>query len=129
MPKVTFSKPPLTYSDQYNQLISRGLTIPNKEKALHLLESISYYRLSAYLYPLLDGDKTKHVFKKDADFEIAFKLYCFDRHLRKLVVAELEKIEVAVRAKMVYVLSVSYGPFWFKDATLFKNTVDHARSL
>lgn len=128
MSKVPFNKLPLTYSEQIQQLEKRGLTIVDKQKALHLLETISYYRLSGYWYPLL-SDKENHTFKKGADFETAFKLYCFDSKLRKLIVCELEKIEIAIRAKMIYVLSHKYGAFWFSSPAIFKNPVKHADSI
>lgn len=128
MSKIPFNKPPLTYSQQLQQLKDRGLTVENKKRALHLLESISYYRLSGYWYPLLQ-DKKNHIFKADAQFDTAFRLYCFDRELRKLVLAELEKIEVAVRAKMIYVLSHKHGAFWFSNPTIFRNPIKHADSI
>lgn len=128
MSKVPFNKPALTYAQQLQQLKDRGLFIENDPQALHLLESISYYRLSGYWYPLLK-DKQAHKFKEGAKFETAFKLYCFDKELRKLVLSELEKIEVAVRAKMIYVLSHRHGPFWFKESALYKNPVKHADSI
>ena len=77
----------------------------DEDKALHLLENISYYRFSGYWYPLLT-DKENHVFKPNVDFETAFSLYKFDRELRKLIISELEKIEVAVRSKMAYIMSL-----------------------
>jgi len=92
----------------------------DESKALHLLENISYYRFSGYWYPLL-ADKENHIFKSDATFEAAFNLYKFDRELRKLIIAELEKIEIAVRSKMAYVLSTEHDNFWVEDATLFAN--------
>lgn len=128
MSKVPFRKPPLTYSQQLQQLKDRGLLIENEEKTLHLLTSVSYYRISGYWYPLLQ-DKQNHIFKKGATFEKAFKLYCFDRELRKLVLSELEKIEIAIRAKMIYVLSHKHGAFWFTNPALFKNPVKHADSI
>jgi abortive infection bacteriophage resistance protein len=128
MSKVTYSKGFKTYQEQLQLLKERGLLIQNEQKALHLLEHISYYRLSGYWYPLL-ADKKQHNFKPDASFEVAFKLYCFDRILRQLVLAEIEKIEVAIRAKIVYVMSDKFGPFWFQDAQLFSNPVVHAKSL
>lgn len=128
MSKIPFNKPPLTYSQQLQLLKDRGLTIDNEERTLHLLESISYYRLSGYWYPLLQ-DKKNHIFKANTNFDTAFRLYCFDREFRKLVLAELEKIEVAVRAKMIYILSHKYGAFWFSKPSLFKNPVKHADSI
>jgi abortive infection bacteriophage resistance protein len=128
MAKTSFSKPFLSYAAQLQLLKDRGLTIDNDNKALYLLEHVSYYRLSGYWYPLL-ADKTNHIFKPDATFDIAFKIYCFDRELRRLVLAEIEKIEVAVRAKITYILSETKGAFWFQDAILFSNPVSHADTL
>ena len=133
MAKVTYSEPPLTYKDQLQRLKSRGLTVDSDSKAIHLLERISYFRLSTYWYPLLKDKKNK-LFKEDANFQTAFHLYCFDRQLRKLVFAELEKIEIAVRAKMIYILSHKYSPTWysnpklFSDKGLFKTTLKNIHS-
>ncbi|MBA3898815.1 MAG: Abi family protein [Bacteroidetes bacterium] len=128
MSKIPYSKLFHSYAEQIKLLKKRGLLIENEAKALHLLEVISYYRLSGYWYPLLD-DKANHVFKQGATFETAFKLYCFDRQLRQMVLSEIEKIEVAIRAKMVYVMAEKHGPFWFQNAALFSNPVKHATSL
>lgn len=100
----------------------------DETKALHLLGNISYYRFSGYWYPLL-ADKQNHIFKPNADFETAFNLYKFDREFRKLIISELEKIEVAVRSKMTYVMSLSYDSFWVEDLTLFSNPLVHQSTL
>jgi len=128
MAKVAYSKPALSYAQQLQQLKDRGLTIDNDAKALHVLEHVSYYRLSGYWYPLL-ADKTNHIFKPDAKFDTAFQIYCFDRKLRQLTMSEIEKIEIAVRAKMIYVLSHKHGAFWFQNTAIFKNPGAHGRSL
>ena len=128
MPKIPYEKPALTYEEQVAQLQNRGLEINNIPRAIHLLESISYYRFSAYWYPMLT-DKSNHQFKKNANFQAAFQLYSFDRKLRVLILWELEKIEVTIRAKMIYILSHNHGAFWYQDAHLFKSHVDHSNSL
>jgi len=128
MSKIPFNKPPLSYADQIKLLKTRGLLITNEPKVQHLLEVISYFRLSGYWYPLLE-DKQNHIFKKDSCFETAFNIYKFDRELRLIVIRELEKIEVAVRAKMIYVLSHSKGPFWYIDRANFSNPVKHTETL
>lgn len=121
MPRVPYTKPALSFQDQLQQLKNRGLVIEDDQKAIFLLENISYYRLSGYWYPLLQEPKSSHVFKSDASFNQAFELYCFDKELRKLVSSELEKIEVAIRAKMIYILAHQFGPFWISDRNLFFN--------
>ena len=128
MAKIPYSKSPLTLAQQLQQLKNRGLAIANEPKALHLLENVSYYRLSGYWYPLLD-DKVSHTFKSNATFETAFKLYCFDRELRQLILSELEKIEVAIRSKMIYLLSHKYGAMWFQNPAIFSNANRHASLL
>lgn len=121
MDKPFFEKPPLTYEAQLQLLKSRGLLIEDEEKALHILQVISYYRLSGYWYPLLE-DKENHKFKMNAQFETAFNLYKFDREFRLLILGELEKIEVAVRCQMIQQLSLKISPFWFEDKVHFRNS-------
>lgn len=120
MLRTHYSKPALNFQQQLRQLTKRGLIIHDSRKALHLLKSISYYRLSGYWYPYL-ADKEKHLFKPGAEFESAFRLYCFDRELRAVVVSELEKIEIAVRAKMIQVLSEKAGPFGYLNPNIYKH--------
>jgi len=120
MSKAAYTKAALTYQEQLQQLLDRGLQVPDREYLLHLLEVKSYYRLSGYWYPLLQN-KEEHIFKEGASFDTAYKIYCFDRELRHLVLAELEKIEVAIRAKMIYTLSHKHGAFWYQKEELFRN--------
>lgn len=110
-------------------LKSRGLRIHSDKKALHLLEKLSYYRLSGYWYPLLQLPKDAHVFKPDADFQTAFRIYRFDRDLRIFILKEIEKIEIAFRAQMIYQLSHTQGGFWFTDSSLFSNQQSHSRAI
>jgi abortive infection bacteriophage resistance protein len=128
MSKVPYTKPALTYAEQIQQLKDRGLKIQNEPKATHLLEVISYYRLSGYWYPLL-SNKANHHFKANACFETAFNIYKFDRELRLLILRELEKIEVAVRSKMIYVLSHSRDAYWYRDVANFSNQKKHEDTL
>jgi len=128
MTKVSYCKPALDYANQLKQLKERGLIVENEPKALHLLEVISYYRLSGYWYPML-ADKCNHKFKPGSSFETAFNIYKFDRELRLLILHELEKIEVAVRAKMIYTLSHSQGPFWYTDPKNFCTRVKYDETI
>jgi abortive infection bacteriophage resistance protein len=129
MPRVPYTKPALDYSAQLKQLKDRGLIIENDAKALHLLEHLSYYRLSGYWYPMLSFPKTSHNFKPNSTFTNAFKMYCFDRELKSLIMTEIEKIEVAVRAKMIHIMSMRQGPFWYLNSALFIDRSKLATSL
>lgn len=128
MSKVPYNKPALTYADQLKQVKSRGLIIENENEFLHLLELKSYYRLSGYWYPLL-ADKQNHVFKPGATFETAWQMYMFDRELRQLIINEMEKVEVTVRAKMIYILAHYFGPFWYTDPKYFSDKALHTKTI
>jgi abortive infection bacteriophage resistance protein len=128
MTKIVYNKSFLDYPAQIALLKSRGMKFADEHKALHLLKHISYYRFSGYWYPLL-ADKQNHVFKPNSDFDTAFNLYKFDRELRKLIHSELEKIEVSVRSKMAYVLSMAYNAFWIENTALFANPLLHQSTL
>lgn len=124
-----YSKEPLTYKEQLDLLISRKLQVDNVDKALHLLENLSYYRLSGYFYPQLKEPKNEHIFKENSSFESAFNMYKFDRELRIFLSGNIEKIEVSFRAKLTYVLSHRYDAFWYTYEKLFKKQVIHKNSI
>jgi abortive infection bacteriophage resistance protein len=128
MSKVPYTKPALSYADQLLQLKSRGYIIYDETAFLHLLQIKSYYRLSGYWYPQLD-DKQNHIFKPGANFDTAWQIYLFDKELRQLVVSQLEKIEIAIRAKMIYIFSHQFGPFWYTNPNLFSNVNLNADTL
>ena len=76
-----------------NLLETRGLQICDRNKAIQYLDNIGYYRLSAYMYPLLKMPKTVHLYKEGSTFEKVMMLYRFDKNLRLLMFNEIEKIE------------------------------------
>ena len=128
MTKIPYPKQLISFPDQIALLKQRGLVFTDETKALHLLRNISYYRLSGYWYPLL-ADKQKHLFKPGSTFDAAYNIYKFDSELRKLIITELEKIEVAVRTQTAYILSSQWDGYWFADASHFNNPVRHAKIL
>ena len=56
-------------------LQSRGLVVSNPTKAERYLDYIGYYRLSAYMYPLLKMPKEQHQYKQGATFDQIMTLY------------------------------------------------------
>ena len=65
--KIPYSKQLISFTDQITLLKQRGLILGDEVRALHLLQNISYYRLSGYWYPLL-ADKQRHIFKPGSTF-------------------------------------------------------------
>jgi len=54
---MEYTKPPLTFKQQAEKLIKRGLEC-DKKLLIERLKSVSYYRLSGYLYPFRNSDET-----------------------------------------------------------------------
>lgn len=122
---MDYTKRPLTLHQQVEKLQNRGLLIDDEQLAERYLSNISYYRFRAYTYPFQDNTNpaADHKFKKDdIHFSDIVDLYCFDRRLRSLMFNAIEKIEVAVRAKIVQAYSeVTGNSHWFNDRSLYKH--------
>lgn len=111
-------------------LLSRGLTIDNPGKAEQYLKTINYYRLSAYMYPLLLVPKSEHRFKTDASFRQVMMLYRFDKKLRLFMFNEIEKIEIAVRTAIVDECTSAFGDsFWMTNASYFIDSNKFQKTL
>ena len=121
--KIDYTKKPLTLAEQVARLKQRGLVFDDESEATAYLFNISYYRLRAYTYPFQEnGEDSEHTFtRKDIHFNDIIDLYCFDRGLRSLIFNTIEKIEVAVRTKIVQVYAESTGDsHWFNDESLYR---------
>lgn len=107
-----YNKPFLTFEQQADLLISRGL-ICDRSDLINKLESVGYYRLSGYLHLFkVDDDK----FVENTTLDKVYEIYRFDRQLRVLVIDAIERFEVYVRTNLVYKLSEKYGAFGFLDS-------------
>lgn len=110
--------------------MSRGLAIDNPSKAEQYLKTINYYRLSAYMYPLLLVPKSEHRFKTDANFRQVMMLYRFDKKLRLFMFNEIEKIEIAVRTAIVDECTSAFGDsFWMTNASYFIDSNKFQKTL
>lgn len=113
--KVDFIKPARTWLEQLELLESRGLNVPDLERAQHYLAHINYYRLTGYWLPF-EEDHATHRFNGQANFDDVLNLYVFDRELRLLVLDATERIEVSLRAQWAYHMAHRHGPHSYLDA-------------
>lgn len=117
-----FTKTYTTPENLVKLLRSRGLEVKDSQEAECYLESIGYYRLSAYMYPLLQFPKNLHQYKRGATFQQVMMLYRFDKKLRMLLLNEIEKIEIAIReAVMNLTAEISGDDFWLTNPVHFAN--------
>ena len=123
-PPVTYEKQPLSVAEQIEKLKRRGLIIQDYSFAQKTLSNISYYRLRAYTYPFQDNANPDHPFTQSISLEDIISLLTFDSKLRTLVFSAIEKIEIALRAQLVYHFSLRYGSHWHVNRSLFNEEVD-----
>lgn len=111
----------------------RGLNFRCEEKAKETLKTISYYRLKGYWWDLqmdkyelaeIGKEKDDHHFREGNYFEDVIESYNFDRELRIILFDAIEKIEIALRTKMINILSLTRESNWYENEALFESTKD-----
>lgn len=105
--------------------------IPDRARAEHYLQHVSYYRLRAYWLPFeqpapLSGD---HMFRAGTSIDDAIALYVFDRQLRLLVMDAIERVEVSLRGAWAYHLATRYGSHGYLDAALYDRADRYAKAF
>ena len=95
-----YTKQALSISEQIELLKSRGLNIADSSKTAKFLGEVSYFRFVQYLRPM-EADKTSHQFKPNSRFEDAVALYNFDMELRDLMFKAIQRLEIALRTKII----------------------------
>jgi abortive infection bacteriophage resistance protein len=115
---MKYNKPPLTHEQQADLLISRGL-IADKLDLICKLKEVNYSRLSAYLDPYFDLTACKY--QVGTNFETVWGNYTFDRRLRFVVLDAIERVEISLRAKLVYEFTHQFGAFGYLDKANLPN--------
>lgn len=123
---MQFNKDAFTHEQHIKLLRDRGLNIQDEDAAAAYLNTISYYRLSAYMLPFQRSNgAVSHKFLPGTTFEQIIRLYVFDRELRLLLLDPIERIEVTLRAQLTDTLSLHHGPHCWTDKSLFDSRYEH----
>jgi abortive infection bacteriophage resistance protein len=110
-----YTKPWLQLDDQVDKLEASGVDVEPRDRTLRLLAAVGYYRLSGYLYPFRDSlrvvdeagrarTSVLDTYRPGTSIVHAVRVIDFDRRLRGLVMDGVDRIEVAVRMRVGYVL-------------------------
>lgn len=110
--KQTFTKIFIPVEQQIEVLQQRGLSVNDLIKTRHRLNTVSYYRLSAY-FKSFQINRDNHNFKPNTTFDDIWRLYVFDRELRLLVLDVLERIEITLRTALSNRMSEKYSIHWY----------------
>ena len=95
------------------------MVFDDEEKAKEILLDVGYYRLGFYSFPyeitFPSLEHRNHKLKPGTTFKSVYDLYEFDTKLRRLLLNALDRIEVNLRTKLIYHISLRYidDPCWF----------------
>ncbi len=109
----------MSYRDLAALLLQRGM-VGDVREIQQRLEDVGYQRLQAYW-----SDRQS---LQGINFDDVWTQYCFDRQIRLVLMDAIERIEVAVRSRLVHCFCEAYGPFGYLDHQNFTNCTlsDHA---
>ena len=115
-------KQPATYTQQIAKLREHGCTVSDEAFCEEVLSRISYYRLSAYFltFRMKDGK-----YKQGTDFNTVYKLYEFDRKMRRLLFSVIEELEVYLRTQFSYYHAHKYGADGYLNPANFNSRHNH----
>lgn len=118
---MRYTKPWLSYEQQADRLISRGLLCDRQELVERLID-VGYYRLSGYLY-IFKSDPTggDESFVSGTSLAKVWDLYTFDRQLRLVTLDAIERVEVYMRTQLAYLLAEASGPFGYLNRPTLPN--------
>lgn len=126
---MRYPKPPLSFADQADLLLNRGL-LADRAVLIDRLEAVNYYRLSAYWHTFRDPASTTNQLLPGTALDTIWTRYAFDRQLRLLVMDAIERVEIAIRTQIVNRHVLVHGPFGYLDrAHLPGLSVDDHRKL
>ena len=108
---MEFTKPALTFVQQAEQLMQRGMT-GDKSQIIEKLQAVSYYRLSGYWFPYQNSNDT---FLTGTSLDKVWNHYTFDRQLRLLILDAIERIEVSVRTHICNQHVLKYDAFAYLE--------------
>lgn len=126
---MRYEKPSLSYEQQAERLLQRGL-IADKDELMMRLRHVGYYRLSAYAHPYRKRNADGRVFDEfvpGTTLEKIWLHYRFDRDLRRHFLDAIERIEVALRTQLAQHHTQHHSPFDYADANYFPAWKDYLK--
>ncbi len=114
---MKYQKPALSYAEQADLLLSRGL-VADRLLLIERLKVVNYYRITGYLHTFRmlgpDGRRMEE-YQRGTTFDTVWRRYCFDRRLKLLTLDGIERIEIALKTKITQDFSLKYGPFGYLE--------------
>lgn len=121
---MQYDKKPLSFAQQADQLIKRGME-GDREIIIKRLRDVNYYRLSAYWFPFRVEYCEHNSLHPGTIFDVVWDRYVFDRQLRLLVMDAIERVEISIRTRLTNLITMEAGDaFVHLNRNGFPNTID-----
>ncbi|MCK9274657.1 MAG: Abi family protein [Syntrophales bacterium] len=115
---MKYSKPALSFSQQADLILKRGL-VADRKLLISRLGDVNYYRLSAYWYTFRIPNDSRDRLYPGTSFETVWHRYVFDRHLRLIVMDAIERVEVSIRTRLTEHFTRKHGAFGYLKTCTF----------
>lgn len=130
---MLYQKPATAIEEQLTRLGERGMGWTDEALVRRWLETVGYYRLSIYWYPMEEDappDRARsRIFRAGAQFDDVIDTYVFDRKLRLLVLEATERVEIGVRSRWTNRMTLAGGAHAHLDPARFSSATKHATRL
>lgn len=107
----------LSYDQQLDKFIERGMKIKDRNYCLKKLENINYYKLKEFAIPYSKTNNNTLIYE-DVFLEQIIKRFYLDKNLRIHFLHAIEKIEISLKNKIAFILGEKFGAFGYLE---FKN--------
>lgn len=102
-----------------NYIISKGVSVNNKEDALNKIKTYSYYSIINTYKDVFKN--TSNEYKKNVSFDEIYALFEFDKNLRSIFLKYSLEIEIILKSLLAETISSRYG---IKDYLIKENFDD-----
>ena len=110
------------FNELLDYIISKGVSVNNKEDALNKIKTYSYYSI---INTYKDVFKTKNnEYKKNVSFDEIYALFEFDKNLRSIFLKYSLEIETILKSLLSETISSRYGIKDYLIKENFDNTVN-----
>lgn len=103
-------------------IISKGVSVNNKEDALNKIKTYSYYSIINTYKDVFKN--TNNEYKKNVSFDEIYALFEFDKNLRSIFLKYSLEIEIILKSLLAEALSSRYGINDYLVKENFDNTVN-----
>ena len=110
------------YNELLEYIISKGVSVKNKEEALRKIKTYSYYSIINTYKDVFKNINNEY--KKNVSFDEIYALFEFDKNLRSIFLKYLLEIEMILKSLLAETLSSRYGIKEYLIKENFDNTVN-----